>query len=564
MICLKFTLLNEAMRGLGLVVMFAVAAWSAGTLLANDKMDGRLELSAQERAWIEANPVVRVGMDHGYPPANFWDESGQIRGIDVDFLAAISEITGLTFEFVRMESWPATVHSVRRREIDMLTCLTRSAEREEFLAFTDVYYDFPIAIITRSEAEFYSTPSAVRGRKVAVPDGFLTHQLIESIGWDVEVMRVPTITDAYSAVSTGQCYATVANLGNASYLIPRLGITNLKISGVMPEFTRSCFAVRKDWEPLAGIINKYFSSLSEIERNAVVEKWVRLDVPTPFNWGLALQAGLGILVFGGGVLWVVLWRNRQLRRQLVERERYQAALEEAHHRVSRLSEEKSDLLHMVAHDMRGPLMTFQTGVSLLRSKRLNDGDPDTTAPLARMDRQTDAMQGLVTGLLDVEAIENGSRQLALRPVDLRAIVEQVIEAFSENAHRKEIEIEWSAPVGGKKVMADMTALRQVVENLVSNALKYSPLGGRVGLRTLEVDGRWRLEVQDSGPGISPEEFPHLFEKFTRLSARPTNGESSHGIGLYIVEALVKSMKGKVWCESQLGKGATFFVTLPQA
>ncbi len=557
-------LLNEITRVFRALATTAAALAGEGLLLANEDMDSRLELTSEECAWIAANPVIRVGMDDGYPPANFWDENGEVRGIDIDFLDAIAELAGLEFEFVRLDSWPEAVRSIRNREIDLITCVTRSEEREEFLVFTEVYYDYPIAIITRSESEFFSTPSAVRGRRVAVPEGFVTHEVMESIGWDVEVMRVPTIQDAYLAVSTGQCYATVANLGNASYLIPRLGITNLKISGVMPEFTRSRFAVRKDWAILAGIIDKYFASLSEVERNAVVEKWVRLDVPTAtFNWDLALRIGLGIVLFGGGILWAVFWRNRQLRRQLQERERYQSALEEAHDRVTRLSEEKTDLLHMVAHDMRGPLMTFQTGVGLVKSRSQESGDADTLTVLQRMERQSEAMQGLVNGLLDVEAIENGSRRLSLSLVNMRAVVEQVIESFDEFVRRKKIELEWSAPVGSHKVMADRVALRQVIENLLSNALKYSPMGGSVVVRLIEQEDMLQLEVQDNGPGIGPEEFPQLFEKFSRLSARPTDGESSHGIGLYIVQALVSSMAGKVWCESQLGKGATFFLSLPR-
>lgn len=543
------------------ILLFGV--FSAIGLCANE-MENRLELTQEECDWIMSNPVIRVGMDEGYPPANFWGENGVVRGIDADFLAAISELTGIQFEFVRMNSWPETVAAVKSLQVDMITCVTSSPAREEYLAFTEVYYDFPIAIITRSDSDFLSTPTAVRGKQVAVPEGFVTHEVMESIGWEVDVMRVPTITDAYLAVSTGQCYATVANLGNASYLIPRLGITNLKISGVMPEFTRSRFAVRKDWAILAGIIDKYFAALSEIERSAVVERWVRLDVPQPFDWDLALRVIVGVILFGGGIFLVVLWRNRQLRQQLGERERYQSALEEAHERVSRLNEEKSDLLHMVAHDMRGPLMTFQTGVGLVQHRLISSGDTETGTILSRMDRQTEAMQSLVDGLLDVEAIENGSRRIVKQPVDMRALVEQVIESFQGSATRKEIKVDWSAPVGAMKVLGDQVAVRQIIENLMSNAVKYSPIGGRVALRLSELNGALQLEVQDNGSGISPDEFPQLFIKFSRLSARPTDGESSHGLGLYIVKALVATMQGKVWCESQLGKGSIFFVSLPQA
>lgn len=531
--------------------------------LSAHERETRLELTPEERDWIIANPVIRVGMDAGFPPANFWDENGVLQGIDADFLAAITELTGLQFEFVRMDSWIETVAAVRIRDIDMITSVTRSPSREEFLAFTEVYYDFPIAIITRSDSHFLSTPAAMRGQKVAVPEGFVTHEVMESIGWEVDVMRVPTITDAYLAVSTGQSYATVANLGNASYLIPRLGITNLKISGVMPEFTRSRFAVRKDWAILAGIIDKYFASVSEIERSVMVERWVRLEVAPSFNWSLSIRIIVGVVLFGGGILLVMLWRNRQLRQQLAERARYQTALEEAHERVSLVNEEKSDLLHMVAHDMRGPLMTFQTGVGLVQQRLSKTDDWETSTILARMDRQTEAMQSLVDGLLDVEAIENGSRHISRQPVDLRALVDQVLERAQEQATRKEIAIEWSAPVGAMKALGDMVSVRQIIENILSNALKYSPIGGRVALRLIEHETSLQLEVQDNGSGISPDEFPQLFVKFSRLSARPTDGESSHGLGLYIVKRLIETMNGKVWCESQLGKGSIFFISLPR-
>ena len=140
----------------------------------------------------------------------------------------------------------------------------------------------------------------------------------------------------------------------------------------------------------------------------------------------------------------------------------------------------------------------------------------------------------------------------------------VIESFQGSALRKEIQVDWSAPVGAMKVLGDQVAVRKIIENLMSNAVKYSPIGGRVALRLSEINGVLQLEVQDNGSGISPDEFPQLFIKFSRLSARPTDGESSHGLGLYIVKALVETMQGKVWCESQLGKGSIFFVSLPQA
>ncbi len=103
-----------------------------------------------------------------------------------------------------------------------------------------------------------------------------------------------------------------------------------------------------------------------------------------------------------------------------------------------------------------------------------------------------------------------------------------------------------------------------MDNLVSNAVKYSPNGKNVYVRVYQMDRRVRAEVKDEGPGISAEDQKRLFGKFARLSARPTAGEHSTGLGLAIVKRLVESMHGEVWCESHLGSGAAFLVELPAA
>jgi signal transduction histidine kinase len=103
---------------------------------------------------------------------------------------------------------------------------------------------------------------------------------------------------------------------------------------------------------------------------------------------------------------------------------------------------------------------------------------------------------------------------------------------------------------------------QVIDNIISNAVKYSPQEKNITIRLQSRAGVVRVEVQDEGEGISPEDMQKLFGKFVRLSARPTGGEHSTGLGLSIVKKMVEAMSGRVWCESEVGKGATFIVELP--
>ena len=111
-------------------------------------------------------------------------------------------------------------------------------------------------------------------------------------------------------------------------------------------------------------------------------------------------------------------------------------------------------------------------------------------------------------------------------------------------------------------LVDPSVMVQVLENLVSNAIKYSPSGKNIRVRLSKDPSHVRCEVRDEGPGLSAEDQKKLFGKFARLSAKPTGGEHSTGLGLSIVKKMVEAMNGKVWCESELGKGATFVVQLP--
>jgi signal transduction histidine kinase len=147
-------------------------------------------------------------------------------------------------------------------------------------------------------------------------------------------------------------------------------------------------------------------------------------------------------------------------------------------------------------------------------------------------------------------------------MDVVPISEMVTDIFRDRAEAKNITLHFESAEREMTALADEQMYNQIIENILSNAIKYSPLGKNIFVRIALRDTVVRVEVQDEGPGISSEDMQKLFGKFARLSARPTGGEHSTGLGLNIVKKMVAAMHGKVWCESELGKGATFIVELP--
>lgn len=275
-------------------------------------------------------------------------------------------------------------------------------------------------------------------------------------------------------------------------------------------------------------------------------------------------------------------------------------LEEQHHEVRlanveiqehnaqlhTVSEERLMILGMVSHDLKNPLTAIQ---GLAEAMTMTELAPEDYKEYAAIILESSyRMNHLLRGFLDLSRIESGSVRLDAITLNVGDVVQALISQYRHAADKKLITIREQMQDGvDYSVVADESATQQVIENLLSNAVKYSPHGTTVTVRISvnqnlsggavlfkedldrldEITNQsqksyTRIEVCDEGPGLTTDDKLKLFSKFSRLSARPTGGEDSTGLGLAIVKTLVEAMNGRVWCESELGKGATFIVELP--
>jgi len=229
-------------------------------------------------------------------------------------------------------------------------------------------------------------------------------------------------------------------------------------------------------------------------------------------------------------------------------------------RLVHLNNEKNEFLGIAAHDLKNPLTAILGNAELMRmtenrqmAARCND-----TIILAAT-----RMRDLIATLLDANAIEQGKYLSKIERLDINEVVTQCVESNRATADRKHILLR----VGICDTLwgqADRAATMQVIDNLISNALKFSPPQTTVHVYTSPEKGFVLVCVRDEGPGINAEDQKKMFGKFCRLTARPTAGESSNGLGLSIVKRLVDAMGGTIQCQSTPGLGTTFLVRLPAA
>ena len=249
--------------------------------------------------------------------------------------------------------------------------------------------------------------------------------------------------------------------------------------------------------------------------------------------------------------------------ELISRVRTQLALKLARDRLRQLAEDKDELLGILAHDLKNYLGGLQMSSQLLRDRLARAGVGDTsTAQLAENILHTSGqLLAFVKQFLANAAADHGVVLQSVR-LNLSAAAAASVQRYQDTARCKQLNLETDLPAEGAEVLADPSALDQVIDNLLSNALKFSPsqrkirISVRTGLACVE------CRVQDEGPGFTEEDMTRMFRRYGRLSARPTGGEPSTGLGLSIVRKLVRAMNGELVCESAPGEGATFIVRLP--
>jgi signal transduction histidine kinase len=236
-------------------------------------------------------------------------------------------------------------------------------------------------------------------------------------------------------------------------------------------------------------------------------------------------------------------------------------LQQKNKELTDLNKQKDDLIGIVAHDLKSPINQMSGLITILGFKS-EKWDSEEIDIFEKLENSNLHLKELVERILDLESIQKKSLNYKVSTVDMAEILTETATEFEEKALSKNISVDISQVKPGKLVLVDPFFLKQVFENLVSNALKFSPMGSQVYVGTESHHGYHHIYVSDQGPGISDKDKLRLFTKYMTLSAKPTGDESSTGLGLSIVKKYVEEMNGSVWCESESGKGAKFIVAFP--
>ncbi len=540
------------------------------------------------------------------------DSKDIIDGIEHDLAFAFVEFinerydVALEIEWIKTDSFQEVMDLVRTGSGGVFgaSSISITPERQTYLNFTPPYLADVAVLVSNSRVPIARTPEEFKRvfqglTAVSIPNT----TLYEAIS-DLE-SRQDLKFNMLQVQNSGQIIEYIANTENSfGYIdLPNFLVAIDDNSNIRRQFFHPIklkglgmiFPKDSDWEEP---VNDYFnSSQFQLDKNEIIIKYLGEDVSGiidrisksaeigPFEeivisnrekelqYEELLAATLRdqerrrtnnililVTVVAVLILMLVYVSNvikSRANRVLLDQ---QSTIEKRNEQLQALNDEKNDLIKILAHDLRSPLATIRGMSSVLgNNKTLTDEEHKITKHITQSSEKMDAM---ITKILDVDAIESGKRNMKQEAFDMHNLISSIKDDHLEEAKKKDIEIK-IASGGPVIVSADQFYTTQIVENLLSNAIKFSEKGKVVKMAAWDEGSYGRICVLDQGPGFSKEDEKKLFKKYQHLSAKPTGGETSVGLGLSIVKTYTEMMNGKVSYKTKKGEGTEFLIDLPK-
>jgi signal transduction histidine kinase len=253
--------------------------------------------------------------------------------------------------------------------------------------------------------------------------------------------------------------------------------------------------------------------------------------------------------------------HRDLERRVKERTQELAKLNEE---LKRLNKMKSDFVSSVSHELRIPLTSIKGYASILMAGKLGEVSPAQKERLEKIDKHSNSLAHLVNNLLDIARIESGKVQMVIKEMAIKEVIDPVMDIIMPQAKEKNISIKINIKTKSDKIMADQSQLERVFLNLIGNAVKFTPEKGKITVSCQDIEDAIEFNIEDTGIGIPLKDKEKVFEEFFRADNALDQKVKGTGLGLSLAKKIVEAHKGKIWVESELGKGTKFSFTLPKS
>lgn len=500
-------------------------------------------LSAVEKKYLQDKKVITACIDPDWMPFESFDGNRHV-GLTADYFKIFQKNLSTPIEVIKTQSWAESLEFAKMRKCDILSLAMETPQRKEYLYFTSPYLKIPVVLATRPDVEFIADFDTIGNKKLGIPEGYAYNEILKKRYPNLNIVDVKSDSDGLERVRNGELFGYIGTLASVGYLFQKEFTGELKIAGKFDDAWELGIGVRNDDPTLLSILEKAINSISDEERQNILNKWVAIKYESGINYSILWKIALVILLIAlGATYWI---------RKLSV---LNGALNDARAKAEEATKIKSNFLANMSHEIRTPMNSIVSMTYLIKKNI-------TTQPLLQyieiIERSSNNLLTLLNDILDLSKIEAKKLKLNRSNFNLIEVLDSVNNIIKIKADEKGLEFEIIYDnTDAMNVCADSLRLLQILTNLASNAVKFTH-SGHVKIYVEKHDGNiFRFSVIDTGIGLTQKQTEKLFESFTQADESITRKYGGTGLGLAICKELVELMGGKIWVESVHGEGSKF-------
>ena len=538
-------------------------------------LDYNQSLTGEEKSWLKEHGGIQIGFMNNDPAIFSMDEeTGKLTGTLVEYISYAKDCLGnqiLEFHMQAYDDYDEMIQALQNGEIDMIFYASRNPDFAETkgYALTNTAWTYSLMAVT--DEKYFNEDEAY---SVAVPkehEALKQHIAFSYPQW--KLVDCDSLADATDMVlhEKADCFLMGTSLS--------LKYDNDRDFKCVPltKTMEACFAVRGGEGTLLSILNKTLKTMpSDMLTSALAiydstaDKVTFYDFVKDNMFAFFVTAGFLALSIIGMIL-VLLWKARKAeavaKLAANDTQKLNDKLEIALKKAEDASLAKTRFLNNMSHDIRTPMNAILGYAQLMEDELKGKGLPETSAHLEKLQQSGNLLLSIINNVLDMARIESGRMELDENYAQIEDVWQSLLAVFDEKAKKKHISLHYTMNVEHEHVLTDITKVKEIIVNILSNAIKYTPAGGSVMVNVDELpcdeSGYMiaRMKVSDTGIGMSEDYLTKIFEAFTREQNTTKSKISGSGLGMSIVKKYVDLLGGTIDVESEPGKGSTFTVTL---
>ena len=532
-------------------------------------------LTSEEKSWVEEHGAIRIGFLNDDPAVFFMDEeTGKLTGMLAEYIAYAKDCLGnqiLKFNLQSYDDYDEMIRALQDCEIDMIFYASRNPNfaEEKGFALTNTAWTYSLTAVTD---EKYFNENEVQ--TVAVPkekEALKQHIAFNYPQW--KFVNYDSLDDAADMVIKEKADCFIMGTSQVIKYDNNKDFKSIPLTKTM----EACFAVRCGEGNLLSILNKTLKTMpSDMLTSALAIYDSTADKVTFFDFikdnlpvffGATSFFALGII----GIILVLLRKARKAETAAKiaaeDTQKLNDKLEIALKKAEDASLAKTSFLHNMSHDIRTPMNAVLGYAQLMKDELKGKGMPETLEHLEKLQQSGNLLLSIINNVLDMARIESGRMEIDESYAQIEDIRQDLFEIFDDEAKKKNIAFTYTMNVEHDHVLTDITKVKEIFVNILSNAIKYTPAGGSVMVNIDELpcdEPEYmiaRTRINDTGIGMSQEYLTKIFDAFTREQNTTKSKIAGTGLGMSIVKKYVELLGGTIDVESELGTGSAFTVTL---